>query len=137
MVWLVRCPSPLPRPLEFEKLLSAAGQPGPDPKILLLITSWKNQEAEKDVNRIYQGVRNSKKDVEEPFAEDILPKATTFTRHQVALEEITEDNVAFLDSEQKWKTWMTRMFAEEDAKRRRRLGENELGQAERISIEDA
>jgi len=136
MVWLARCLSPLPPPLEFERLLSAADRPGPDPKILLLITSWKDQEAEKDVIRKYQGIPNSQ-DAEDPFAEDILPKATSFTKYQVALEETTEDNVGFLDSEEKWKTWMSRMLAEENTKRRERLGENEIGQAERSSIEDA
>lgn len=125
MVWLARCPSPLPPPLEFERLLSAADRPGPDPKILLLITSWKDQEAERDVIRQFQGVPNSQ-DAEDPFAKDFLSEATSFTKHQVAFEDVTEDNVGFLDSEEKWKTWMSRMFAEEDRKRREEWEEEQV-----------
>lgn len=135
MVWLLRCPSPSPPPLELERLLSTANRPGTDPRTLLLITSWKDQEAEKVINREYQRLRNCQ-DSEDPFAKNILPKATSFTRRQVALEDITEDNVEFLDLEEKWKTWMSRMFAEEDAKRRERLGGNEIGHAEPSSVEE-
>lgn len=129
MVWLMRCPLSPPSPSELESLLSAADRPGPDPKTLLLITSWKDQEAEKNIHREYRRLQNSE-DVEDPLAENILSKATSFAKHQVALEEITEDNVEFLDSEEKYKTWMSRMLEEENARKRERLARDDIRHAE-------
>ena len=52
------------------------------------------------------------------FADEILQKASRYTKHQVIFENMTASNVAWLDKNEKWSVYVARLMADE-AKRRK------------------
>ena len=83
---------------------------------LLIIADWTSPETERlvsDCGRIDDHSTGGVLTAGEYFAKNILQTADRYTKHHVAFENVSEVNVAWLDKEEKWSTYVERLLAEE------------------------
>ena len=90
-------------------------------KTLLVVTEWACQDGEKmilDCGRREDPSSGEVLTTGEYFARNILQKANGYTKHHVTFENVSKANVEWLDKEEKWSTYVARLLAEEDEKRK-------------------
>ena len=88
---------------------------------LLVITEWASQDGEKtilDSDRIEDPSSGEFFTTGEYFSKNMLQRADEYTKHHVAFENVSKTNVEWLDKEEKWSTYVARLLAEEDERRR-------------------
>ena len=97
-------------------------------KTLLVVIDWASQDGEKmisDSDRIEDPSSGEVFTTGEYFSRNILQKANGYTKHYVAFENVSKANVEWLDKEEKWSTYVARLLAEEDEKRRNMVNDTE------------
>lgn len=70
---------------------------------LLVIASWKDMKTEQAVLA----------KANEYFLKNILERGSTYEKHHVWLESVSKMNVAWLDKDEKWSTYVKRLMAVE------------------------
>ena len=83
---------------------------------LLIITDWARTEAERlvsDSGTIDDHSTNAMLTAGEYFKKNMLQSAHLYTNHHVVFENVSRANVAWLDREEKWSTYVTGRLAEE------------------------
>ena len=99
------------------------------PRTLFVIICWASQNSETLVLSSPQISESSSGDqtltTGEYFAKNILHLADRYTKNDVAFENVSAANVAWLDKEEKWSTYVARLLAEEDDRRNKEEGGRE------------
>ena len=105
------------------------------PKILLVITEWTSQDAEKTIlSREAFKDESGATTTGEYFANTVLQKASSYTNHHVAFENVPKFNVEWLDKEEKWSTHVRRLMAEADQRQKEEIENNTPERAEWIAF---
>ena len=95
---------------------------------LFVIISWASQNSEVLVlssGQISEPSSGGQITTGEYFAKNILHLASRYTKHDVAFECVSAANVAWLDKEERWSTYVARLQAEEDDRRKNEDTERE------------
>ncbi len=132
-IWMKRY-DPIPPPSSISTSLATSAPPAttdaavvinpdgsPQPEILLVITEWATPDAEKavlDSGQIQDSHTNQVLTTGEYFAKNLLHKASAYTEDRVVFENVSAANVQWLGRDEKWSTYVTRLLAEEDGRRR-------------------
>ena len=130
-IWVEQyCPTPsTSSPSIVEELAIGIRRDGEiHSKTLLVVIDWANQDGEKmilDSARIEDRSSGEVFTTGEYFTRNILQKANGYTKHHVAFENVSKANVEWLDKEEKWSTYVARLLAEEDEKRRNMINDTE------------
>ena len=83
---------------------------------LLIIADWTSPGTERlvsDSGRIDDHGTGGTLTAGEYFAKNMLQTADRYTTHRVAFENVSKVNVAWLDKEEKWSTYVARLLDEE------------------------
>ncbi len=87
-----------------------------NPISLLVMTEWASRGAEKrilDSGRMGESHGGQVWTVGEYFGRNLLQRASAYTRHEVVFENVSAANVEWLDKEEKWSTYVSRLLAQE------------------------
>ena len=86
------------------------------PQTLLIIADWARSESERLISnsgKIDDHTNSGLLTAGEYFAKNMLQTADHYTNHRVVFENVSKVNVAWLDKEEKWSTYVARLLAEE------------------------
>ena len=99
------------------------------PQTLFVIISWASQNSETLVLSSGQISEPSSGGQSlttgEYFAKNVLHLANRYTKNDVAFENVSAANVAWLDKEEKWSTYVARLLAEENDRLKKEDGGRE------------
>ncbi len=121
-IWMERYdPIPSPTPAATDAAVEIKPDGSPKPEILLVITEWATPDAEKTVlesGQVQDSHTNQVLTTGEYFAKNLLQKASAYTKDRVVFENVSAANVQWLGREEKWSTYVARLLAEEDGRRK-------------------
>lgn len=87
---------------------------------LFIITDWTRPETERlisDTGRIEDHSTDGVLTAGKYFEKNMLQTADHYTNHHVAFENVSKANVAWLDRDEKWSTYVMRLLAEEQRRK--------------------